>query len=146
MSLEVTRKMKFSANISSLLIDIPDLKESYREIRNRFVILRFFVLVYRLTAFICVYCRKEFKFKAVEVQDPYKIKADEWKKELESIKDSKPEFVLINSPAVADKFAGRIPTVEEFDSILKTTGEYVEVLGARKVHLLLTDIKDSSQL
>lgn len=93
--------------------------------------------------------RKDYHFKAVEAQDPYKNKIEEWKSELEKLNaDTRPEFVLINSPAIADKYQDRIPTVEEFDSILKTTGDYVLALNARKVHLLLVDtnIKDPSKL
>ena len=66
---------------------------------------------------------------------------------LESLNvDSKPEFVLINSPALVDKFPNRMPTDEEFDSILKMTSDYVQALNVRKVHLLLTDIKDPSEM
>lgn len=93
--------------------------------------------------------RKDYQFKAVEAQDPYKNTIEEWKSELEKLDaDSRLEFVLINSPAIADKYQERMPTVEEFDSILKTTGDYVLALNARKVHLLLVDtnIKDASKL
>lgn len=116
--LELTRNLKFSANISSLFLDIPDHVESFREVLKR----------------------KDYQFKAVEAQDPYKNKIEEWKGELEKLNaESRPEFVLINSPAIADKYQDRMPTVEEFDSILKTTGDYVLALNARKVHLLLVD-------
>lgn len=90
--------------------------------------------------------RKDFQFQAVEAQDPYKISIEDWTKELDKSPDSKPEFVLINSPLLFDKFPNRWPTVEEFDGILKTTGDYVRTLNARKVHLLLTDIKDPSEM
>ena len=91
--------------------------------------------------------RKDFQFKYVEAQDPYKITIDDWKKELESHNGtSRPEFVLINSPTLTDKFSDRMPSVEEFEKVLKTTGEYVQTLKSRKVHLLLTDIKDQSQM
>ena len=99
----------------------------------------------------CVYflfaCRKDFKFNAVEAQDPYKNSIDDWKKELDSLKaEAKPEFVLINSPAPFVQYANRFPTVDEFDAILKTTGDYVQALNVRKVHLMLPDIKSSDQM
>ena len=141
--LELTRNLKFSANISSLFLDIPDHVESFREVLKRQVLFQSYLFVFvRLSVQLTCYhhSRKDYQFKAVEAQDPYKNKIEEWKGELEKLNaESRPEFVLINSPAIADKYQDRMPTVEEFDSILKTTGDYVLALNARKVHLLLVD-------
>ncbi|KAJ6224735.1 hypothetical protein RDWZM_003280 [Blomia tropicalis] len=121
----ITKSVKFAANISSLFLDIPDHIESYHEILKR----------------------KDYQFKAVEAQDPYKVSVDDWKKELNSVETaSKPEFVLINSPPLFQRFPDRFPTVEEFDSILKITGDYVTTLNARKVHLLLSDVNNSNDM
>lgn len=88
--------------------------------------------------------RKDYRFRAVEAQDPYKNSLDDWKKALEEVGDLKPEFVLINSVNLSGKSG--LPTEEEFDNNLKQTIEYAKTLKARKVHLLLSDIKDESEM
>lgn len=55
--------------------------------------------------------------------------------------DSRPEFVLINSANL-----NGLPTDEEFDNNLKQTIDYAKTLNARKVHLLLFDMKTLSEM
>lgn len=45
-----------------------------------------------------------------------------------------------------NKFAKKLPTMAEFDEILKQTGEYVQALDAKKVHLILMDIREPEEM
>lgn len=91
--------------------------------------------------------RTDYKFTAVEAQNPYQKSVEEWKELLNSVPaDQRPQFVLINSPAEVDNYLDRLPTVQEFQAMLDKTSVYVDLLGARKVHLVLFDIRGDEEL
>nr|XP_027205694.1 putative hydroxypyruvate isomerase [Dermatophagoides pteronyssinus] len=109
------KRFKFAANLTTLFKDIPDHIESYKEILNR----------------------KDFRFKAVEAQDPYQNSLNDWKNVIEKAGDSRPEFVLINSVNLMKKYP-EFPTEKQFENELNLLGEYVKTLNVRKVHMMLT--------
>ncbi|UXI22850.1 hypothetical protein NH340_JMT08794 [Sarcoptes scabiei] len=120
---DTIKQCKFGANISSMFMDIPDHIESFLEILKR----------------------KDYHFESIEAQDPYKNSIEEWEK-LYAREDSDtfPEFTLINSVNLIEKYVDRIPNEEEFENDLETLAKYCAVLKVRKVHLILFKILNDS--
>lgn len=112
--------MKFAANLTTMLEDIPKMIDRYLHICSR----------------------KDYSFEAVECQNPYTAPLSEWQETIRKVAtaDLKTlDFVLINSPPVFSVCNG-IPTREEFqEKVLEKTVEYAVGLKVSKVHLVMTD-------
>ncbi|RWS28395.1 hydroxypyruvate isomerase-like protein [Leptotrombidium deliense] len=114
--------MKFCANLSTLLQDIPSLTDRYIQ-----------------------FCRVPSLVNAIECQNPYLHSIDEWNGVIgKCTKEYKrtPKWILINSPPLFDKCKD-IPSNDDFENkVLKQTLEYAKAFNVRKVHLILQDTND----
>ena len=116
--------MKFAANISTLCQDIPKLTERVVHLMSR----------------------KDFKFDAIECQNPYIVPISEWK-ELASKYQFK--WVLINTLPLFEVFPeslkGTFPEKEEYQSkVLNSALEYARELNIPAIHLVMTDATDDA--
>ncbi|CAF0893241.1 unnamed protein product [Didymodactylos carnosus] len=88
--------------------------------------------------------RKDYRFDAVECQNPYEFTIDQWKKVFNE--EKRPKWVLINSPPLFDQ----PQTISTFDQyrqhILDKTLDYAKELKISKVHLVMNDVSNSSQI
>ncbi|CAG2105134.1 unnamed protein product [Medioppia subpectinata] len=116
------RTMRFAANISSLFEDIPNHINKYEEVVKR----------------------SDFRFDAIEAQNPYQCSLEEWRQLLTRVPTLK--WVLINSRPLWDQFNDVMPTREQLEQVLKDTADYAKALNVSKVHLLLKDIKSDSEI
>ena len=84
-----------------------------------------------------VVCRGDYRFEAVECQNPYDVSIDEWK---ELMAKSKPlKWILINSLPLFDQ-TKEIPSFDQYQQmVLHRTLEYAKTLNVSKVHLLMMD-------
>lgn len=116
--------MKFAANLSTLLTDMPSLSAKWRHLCQR----------------------KDFVFDCIEMQNPYELSFDQWDQLFAETRT--PQVVLINSiPLWSVRESNSIPTESEFtDEVLTKTLHYAKHLNVRKVHLLLNDIAERTQL
>ena len=86
--------------------------------------------------------RKDYRFDAIECQNPYDVSIDEWK-ELMS-KSRSLQWILINSLPLFDQ-TKEIPSFDEYQRlVLNRTLDYAKALKAKKVHLIMTDVDDDA--
>ncbi len=86
--------------------------------------------------------RKDYRFDAVECQNPYDVSVDQWK-ELVS-KDKSLNWILINSVPLFDQ-TKEIPSFDEYQKlVLNRTLDYAKVLNVKKVHLVMADTNDDA--
>ncbi|CAF1118413.1 unnamed protein product [Adineta steineri] len=105
--------MRFCANISTLFNDIPKLTE-----------------------------RKDYRFDAIECQNPYDISVNEWKELISNNKSLK--WILINSLPLFNQ-TNEIPSFIEYQQlVLNRTLDYAKALNVNKVHLVMTDANNDS--
>ena len=113
--------MRFAANLSTLCNDIPKLTDRFIHLVNR----------------------NDFKFTAVECQNPYDVPIDEWKQlsEKHSI-----EWVLINTLPLFAQYPTDLPSKEEYKSlILDKALDYAKGLSIPKIHIVMNDVSKESQ-
>ena len=125
MIIKISIKMRFAANLSTLCSDIPKLTDR----------------------FVHLMTRKDYSFKWVECQNPYSVPVAEWQALMKQ--HSPVSWVLINSPHLFDVWtdSSRFPTREEYKNlVLDKVIEYATGLECKKVHLVMTDVQDDSQL
>lgn len=124
-SLSLTIAMKFAANISTLCQDIPKLTDR---------------LIHLLK-------RTDFKFDAIECQNPYGVPISEWQELASQYSFS---WVLINTPPMFEVFpnfpasSNSVPKDEYHEKVLKPAIEYARALSIPKVHLVMGDANNSS--
>ena len=94
--------------------------------------------------FSLIKSREDFRFDAIEAQNPYECSLEEWKQFLRDVPPLK--WVLINSRPLWDKYNDVMPTKEQLEDCLKETANYVKQLNVSKVHLLMKDITNESQM
>ena len=89
-----------------------------------------------------VVCREDYRFEAVEFQNPFDVSIEEWK---ELVSKSKPlKWVLINSLPLFDQ-TKEIPTFEQYQQlVLQRTLDYAKALKVSKVHLLMMDVDNDA--
>lgn len=87
--------------------------------------------------------RKDYAFHAIEAQDVYQKSIQDWK----SIENQfgKLKWILINSPPLWDHQVGQF-SLEEFNKVMQKTRDYAVGLQVAKVHLVLYDAQDNSQV
>ncbi|CAF0776902.1 unnamed protein product [Adineta ricciae] len=112
--------MRFCANLSTLFNDIPRLTERYIHVGQR----------------------KDYRFDAIECQNPYEVSTDTWKEVM--AKDRSLKWILINSLPLYDQ-TNEIPSFNEYKKIvLDRTLDYAKMFNVSKVHLVMTEAKDDS--
>lgn len=111
--------MKFAANISTLCQDIPKLTDR---------------LIHLLK-------RTDFKFDAIECQNPYGVPLAEWQ---ELASQYSFNWVLINTPPMFEVFPNSVSRDEYQEKVLKPAIEYARTLSIPKVHLVMGDATNSN--
>ena len=86
--------------------------------------------------------RKDYRFDAIECQNPYEVSTDTWKEAM--AKDRSLKWILINSLPLYDQ-TNEIPSFNEYKKIvLDRTLDYAKMFNVSKVHLVMTEAKDDS--
>ncbi|XP_054162978.1 putative hydroxypyruvate isomerase [Oppia nitens] len=116
------RTMRFCVNINTVFQDIPNHINKYEEVLKR----------------------KDFTFDAIEDGNPYERSLEEWTQFLAKVPTLK--WVLINSLPLWDHYSHNTPDCQQFQLFLQQTADYVKTLNVSKVHLLLKDIKNDSEI
>lgn len=82
-------------------------------------------------------CREDYRFEAVECQNPYDVSIEEWK---ELMSKSNPlKWILINSLPLFDQ-TKEIPSFDQYQQmVLQRTLDYAKTLKVSKVHLIMMD-------
>ena len=86
--------------------------------------------------------RKDYRFDAIECQNPYEVPVEEWK----ALIATKPslKWMLINSLPLYNQTDG-IPSFEAYQQmVLERTLTYSKALNVKKVHLVMTDLQDDA--
>ena len=84
-----------------------------------------------------VVCRKDYRFEAVECQNPYDLSIEEWKELMPKNRTLK--WILINSVPLFDQ-TKEIPSFEQYQQlVLHRTLDYAKTLKVPKVHLIMMD-------
>lgn len=116
--------MRFAANLSTLCQDLPKLTDRLAHLMRR----------------------NDYKFTAVECQNPYGTPVEEWRSALAAV-DRDVEWALINSPPLFNAFPDKTPSVEEYHkSVLEQTLDYAKGLNVRRVHLIMKDVQAADQV
>ena len=86
--------------------------------------------------------RKDYRFDAIECQNPYDVSVDEWKELMLNNKSLK--WILINSLPLYGQ-TNEIPSFDEYQQlVLNRTLVYAKALDVNKVHLVMTDANNDS--
>ncbi|CAF0750168.1 unnamed protein product [Didymodactylos carnosus] len=134
--------MRFVANLSTLLNDISKLTERYQHIINKFMFQTIYISLNLLLSVL--FLRKDYRFDAVECQNPLEFVVDQWKIVFSTENSAK--WILINIPPLYNQ-SQIIPTFDEYKQhVLNKTLNYATELEVSKVHLVTNDVIDSSQM
>jgi hydroxypyruvate isomerase len=86
--------------------------------------------------------RKDYRFDAVECQNPYDVSINEWKELMSNNKSLK--WIVINSLPLYDQ-TKEIPSFNDYQQlVLNRTLDYAKVLNVNKIHLVMMDTNDDS--